>query len=90
MKFIRDLFSEQGNVSSRRLLLYFFSFVYIWHFILNDMKEKLSSYTEEQFVQILMLLIFAVVFDKVPNVIGAFKSGTEPGGDRPKNPPPNP
>lgn len=95
MKFFSELFSDSGLTSSRRFLLYIFSGGYIWYFIYRTLKGNLSQSTEDQYAQITIFLIAAVLFDKLPAIISAFRGNTAAaadaapgsGGDRPNTPP---
>jgi ABC-type polysaccharide/polyol phosphate export permease len=95
MKFFSELFSDSGLTSSRRFLLYIFSGVYIWYFIHKTIKGTLTQSTEDQFAQITIFLIAAVLFDKLPAIISAFRGNATAaaeaapggGGDRPNTPP---
>lgn len=91
LKFIKGVLSESdGTPSSRRLVMFLLTILFISLSVYNIVTGKNLDETLKSQLFYLLCWLFAVIFgDKV---VTAMKSATggEKGGDRPTPPPPNP
>lgn len=90
MKWFKDFFlGADGETSSKRLFLFLFVLLAFTYIIVNLFWAKeLKQSVEDYLFWTIWGFFFGVAADRwrKPNVL----SGTEPGGDRPKDPPKNP
>ncbi len=87
-KFIKGVLSESdGTPSSRRLVMFILTFLFVGISLYNVITGKNLDDVLKSQLFYLLIWIFSVVFgDKVVTAL----KGTNPGGDRPKDPPPIP
>ena len=89
MKFIKGVLSESdGTPSSRRVVMFLLTLLFIGVVVYNIVTGKnLDDTLKNQLFYLLVWLFGVVMADKIAV---AFKGTLPPGGDRPKDPPPNP
>ncbi len=95
-KFIKGILSEtDGTPSSRRVVMFLLTLLFIGISVYNIVTGKNYDDTLKNQLFYLLCWLFTVIFgDKIAGLFTKKDAGNTPlgggGGDRPKDPPPNP